>query len=317
MQPVLSRTAYALNYGNHEADSPAETTPAGRTVTLFNGSDSGGECGVVTDAWFPMPWAGVDTPWYSFDVGPVHVVAMGTEHDFRDGSPQHDWIQADLAAVDRSATPWILFGGHRPMYIDSDYGGKWASDLNVAQMLVDHVEPLLLRYGVDLAVWGHNHVVQRMCQLARRECVSRSSGPDHEYVKGKGGVVHLVVGAAGASFSNNANDPLLPTTEFSAYRYGHSIMNFEGADKMTWEWIDNANGAVLDRMTIAAPASSKPDAALTPATIAAIAGGGACAIAAAAAAIWWCRPRKPTEETTSLRRAPGVPSSPYIKIDVP
>jgi hypothetical protein len=32
------------------------------------------------------------------------------------GSGQFEFLSADLAAVDRSVTPWVVVGGHRPMY---------------------------------------------------------------------------------------------------------------------------------------------------------------------------------------------------------
>ncbi len=53
---------------------------------------------------------------YSFDYGAIHFVIMSTEHDFMESSPQYAFIARDLASVDRSKTPWIVFGGHRPMY---------------------------------------------------------------------------------------------------------------------------------------------------------------------------------------------------------
>ena len=58
---------------------------------------------------------------YSVDFGLVHFVMLSTEHDFAVGSPQRAWLEKDLAAVDRSKTPWLLTGGHRPMY-SSSYG---------------------------------------------------------------------------------------------------------------------------------------------------------------------------------------------------
>jgi hypothetical protein len=35
------------------------------------------------------------------------------------GSEQHNWVLADLAAVDRHQTPWVVVAGHRPLYICS------------------------------------------------------------------------------------------------------------------------------------------------------------------------------------------------------
>lgn len=63
---------------------------------------------------FPMPGATADAPWYSFSMGLAHFVFMSTEHNFTLGSPQYAWIEADLRAVNRSLTPWIVFIGHRP-----------------------------------------------------------------------------------------------------------------------------------------------------------------------------------------------------------
>ena len=41
---------------------------------------------------------------------------MSTEHDIRPGSRQYTWLENDLKKVDRNKTPWIVLGGHRPMY---------------------------------------------------------------------------------------------------------------------------------------------------------------------------------------------------------
>ena len=37
------------------------------------------------------------------------------EHLFERGSEQRAWIEADLNAVNRSRTPWVVVGGHRPV----------------------------------------------------------------------------------------------------------------------------------------------------------------------------------------------------------
>ncbi len=96
---------------------------------------------------------------WSYDVGLIHFVGMSTEHDYTVGSKQYLWLENDLASVDRSVTPWIIFGGHRAMYINSNYGGSVTSDIVVMDLLIENVEPLLWKYRVNLAFWGHNHVV--------------------------------------------------------------------------------------------------------------------------------------------------------------
>lgn len=49
----------------------------------------------------------------SYDVGIIHFVGMSTEHNYTRGSEQYAWIENDLKSVNRSLTPWIIFGGHR------------------------------------------------------------------------------------------------------------------------------------------------------------------------------------------------------------
>ena len=53
---------------------------------------------------------------YSYDYGMVHMIMLSTEHDYRPGSPQYQWLENDLKSVDRSKTPFVMIGGHRPMY---------------------------------------------------------------------------------------------------------------------------------------------------------------------------------------------------------
>ena len=49
---------------------------------------------------------------------------MSSEHDIRPGSRQYTWLENDLKKVDRNKTPWIVLGGHRPMYTSQKVVGK-------------------------------------------------------------------------------------------------------------------------------------------------------------------------------------------------
>ena len=106
--------------------------------------------------------------WYSFEYGMAHVVMFNTETDFTKapdestldagpfGSPgqQLEFLRADLASVDRNLTPWIVLAGHRPWY---STGGS--SD--ICKPCQDAFEDILYEYGVDVAVFGHVHNLQR------------------------------------------------------------------------------------------------------------------------------------------------------------
>ena len=116
VRPIASTLPWMTAIGNHEM---------GGANTYFSGSDSGGECGLPYSAYYRMP-SPADTgkpqsPWYTFRYGLVAFVVMSTEHDFTSGSQQLAWIEAALASVDRSVTPFLVFAGHRPMYVYLPY----------------------------------------------------------------------------------------------------------------------------------------------------------------------------------------------------
>lgn len=46
--------------------------------------------------------------WYSYNVGGVHVVVISAYSDFSQDGPMVSFVRKDLAAVDRTVTPWII-----------------------------------------------------------------------------------------------------------------------------------------------------------------------------------------------------------------
>ena len=61
---------------------------------------------------------------------------------------------ADLAAVDRARTPWVVVATHRPLYISStSTGGVW-DDQDVAAVLRAQLEALRERDVIGLAQTG-------------------------------------------------------------------------------------------------------------------------------------------------------------------
>ena len=65
----------------------------------------------------PAPASGVDTTWYSLDIAGVHWITLSNYHDFTSGSPQYNWLKADLAAIDRTVTPWVMVNTHAPWWV--------------------------------------------------------------------------------------------------------------------------------------------------------------------------------------------------------
>ncbi|THG04886.1 hypothetical protein TEA_010127 [Camellia sinensis var. sinensis] len=165
--PVASQVSYMTAIGNHERDYVD-------SGSVYTTPDSGGECGVPYETYFPMPTPAKDKPWYSIEQGPVHFTVISTEHDWSQNSEQYDWMNKDMASVDRSKTPWIIFAGHRPMYSSSS-GILPSVDNNFVQA----VEPLLLANKVDLVLFGHVHNYERTCAVYQNECKAMPKKDGH------------------------------------------------------------------------------------------------------------------------------------------
>ena len=58
---------------------------------------------------------------YGFDYGSIHFVLMSTEHAFGPNSTQYQWLNDHLKSVDRAATPWLVFAGHRYKHTHTHY----------------------------------------------------------------------------------------------------------------------------------------------------------------------------------------------------
>lgn len=49
-------------------------------------SRAGGECGVPFERRIQMPLSAPDKPWYSYELGPIHLLQYSTEHPFGQGT---------------------------------------------------------------------------------------------------------------------------------------------------------------------------------------------------------------------------------------
>ena len=114
--------------------------------------------------------------WYSYDIGAWHVVVANSNCELiacTPGSPQHDWLVADLAATDARCT---LAYWHHPM-TSSGYYGRYPP--------VDPLWSAAVEGGVDLVVTGHEHYYERFAPLGA------DVGPDPS------GVPMILVGTGG------------------------------------------------------------------------------------------------------------------------
>lgn len=151
--------------------------------------------------------------WYSFDWGPVHVIALDTE---KIGEVQRAWLEDDLAMNDR---PFTIVALHRPPYSSGSHGSN-------AQVRATF-GPLFADFEVDLVLCGHDH--------------------DYERTKSIDGVTYVVTGGGGRG-TKPVGD-----SDFTAYsaQVAHFVYVTIENDELRLVAID-ALGEAFDDVTIPA-----------------------------------------------------------------
>jgi hypothetical protein len=266
LAPIAGRKAYMASPGNHEADCEEidYTTflcPAGQknftdfmnrfgqTMPTAFSSTSTNSTAMINANKAKML---ANPPfWYSFEYGMVHFVMFDTETDFANapdepggsagleggpfGAPnqQLEFLEADLASVDRTVTPWLVVGGHRPWY---STGGS----SNVCSACQTAFEPLLYKYGVDLAIFGHVHNSQRFQP-------ANNSIPDPNGLNDPKAPMYIVAGGAGNIEGLSA---VGSNVSFNAFAYAddfsYATVNFQDENHLQVDFIRSSTGAVLD-----------------------------------------------------------------------
>jgi len=182
---------------------------------------------------FTMPNNGNGNLWWSIDYGPAHFTFMSSEHNWTTGSEQYKWLEQDLASVDRSKTPWIIFSGHRPMYTGLIPG----STMVVAAHLREHLEPLFKKYTVDVALWGHVHNYERTCPVFQGQCLGDNDNPQS--------TVHVVIGMGGDALSTSWADPVPEWSMFRAAVYGYTRLHIT-KDTFHLQFVGSRDGQTHD-----------------------------------------------------------------------
>ncbi len=152
--------------GNHEYESPG----AAGYFDYFNGSGA-----------FAGPAGDRDKGYYSYDVGGWHMIALNSECAFvggcGSGSPQEEWLRADLAA---HQTPCTLAYWHRPLF-SSGWTGAASEMQQVWQDLYDA--------DVEIVLNAHSHNYERFAPQTPTGEVDASSGI-RQFIVGTGGQAH-------------------------------------------------------------------------------------------------------------------------------
>eukprot|EP00762_Andalucia_godoyi_P006415 ANDGO_02943.mRNA.1 putative inactive purple acid phosphatase 9 len=232
VSPMASKYPWMMSLGNHEYDWPGLGF---RPSWGDYGMDSGGECGVPVRRRFWMPWehGGDDCWWYSFDYGPIHFSVVSSEHDYTLGSEQNVWLNDDLSKVDRSKTPWVVLASHRPGYTAAQ---------NVSQTegpVFDHVrealEPVAIKYNVDVVLTAHIHFYERTCPIKYYDCQPAGTAP-----------VYVLAGMAGAPITPPPPSPFPHWEAGQSEVYGF-LSVFANYTHMEWTLWDDATNKIADQ----------------------------------------------------------------------
>ena len=189
---MLSRTAIWPVRGNHEGNGP------------------------LYPALFGLQPA---APYYSFDYGNVHIVAVDSGIDEKAADPEMlAWLEKDLAAT---KAEWKLVAYHRPTFDIRDSRATWGQK---------DLLPILERHGVDMVVNGHTHIYQRFVPI----------GP-----AGGKPIVHVTAGGGGAP-----SYPIFPSPILAkAYSGLHCCIFRVAGNRLEMKTL-LPDGQLLDELTL-------------------------------------------------------------------
>ncbi|AEO71895.1 uncharacterized protein THITE_2093391 [Thermothielavioides terrestris NRRL 8126] len=265
LAPISARKPYMASPGNHEADCEEVAFAAtlcpdgqknftdfinrfGRTMpTAFTSTSASDAARANANRARQL----ANPPfWYSFEYGMVHFVMIDTETDFADApdapggsaglgsgpfgtyaNQQLDFLAADLASVDRTVTPWLVVGGHRPWYTT---GGSGCAPCQAA------FEPLLYKYGVDLAIFGHVHNSQRFTPVVNNTAdpagMTNPKAPMYIVAGGAGNIEGLSSVGTNVSYNRFAY----------ADDFSYATVSFLDTQRLRVDFIRSDDGALLD-----------------------------------------------------------------------
>jgi len=107
------------------------------------------------------------------------------------------------------------------------------------------LEKLFYNYGVDLALWAHEHSYERLWPIYDRQVYNGSY--EHPYTDPKA-TVHITTGSAGCKEEHDPFKPDMPS--WSAFRssdYGYTRMKAWNSTHLYLEQVsDDQGGAVID-----------------------------------------------------------------------
>lgn len=256
LEPISRAKAYMVAPGNHEVNCND-----GGTTNITSGQKYNSSICLEGQRNFTgylnhwrMPSTGLGNLWYSYTYGMTKFISIDTETDLGNGlmgpdegkpryggpfgsypNEQVDWLANELAAVDRTVTPWIVVFGHRGWYVSSPDGCAACKTA---------FERLLYEYNVDVYINGHAHFYERIAPIY--DGVVDPNGLDNPRAP-----LYITNGAAG---HYDGLDPFTSIHHASVYRqnigYAWTTISFMNRTHLTIDSLWSANNTVFDSVVL-------------------------------------------------------------------
>jgi hypothetical protein len=176
-------------------------------------------------AYFGATAGAAGAGYYSYDLGPWHVVALNTNcakvGGCSAGSPEEKWLRADLRAHRNRC---ILAYAHEPLFSSAEGGDA-------------DVKPFwdaLSAYGADVVLDGDKHLYERFAPQTPSGAADQSNGI-REFIVGTGGAVPFATPPGRAANSESLNTGTYGVLKLVLHRDGYD-----------WQFLPAAGASFTD-----------------------------------------------------------------------
>ncbi|KAK7103367.1 hypothetical protein V1264_018281 [Littorina saxatilis] len=208
---------------------------------------------------FTMPGGDGTGMYYSWNIGPAHILSFNTEIYFWGNTHenikrQYDWLEADLKKANlpenRAVRPWILAMGHKPMYCSNVDGGELCTNpknpiRNGTAVFWPNLEDLFYKYGVDIEFYAHEHSYERLWPLYKSKVCNGSTAEPYTNPRAP---VHIITGSAGdAEGQTKFRKTVTDWSAFSTDDYGWTNIKIANDTHLKIQEVSiDKNGEIID-----------------------------------------------------------------------
>jgi hypothetical protein len=162
-------------------------------------------------------------PYYSYDLGAWHIIALNSNVSMSAGSAQEQWLRADLDASTKQCT---IAYWHHPRFSSGTVHGSSTAPQPLWQALYD--------FGAEIVVSGHEHNYERFAPQTASGSADTARG-----------IREFVVGTGGAPHKNDEGPPLPNSEALNGTTWGVLKLTL-GPGTYTWQFVPIAGQTFTD-----------------------------------------------------------------------